>query len=120
LLRRKNKEKYVPPTVEEFLQYVPRRLDFQWSEDEDGLVSLKVPKFDSNFGKSFLKIIKKDEKFLASFDKIGSFVWKNSDGKKTVKQIFDLLTKEFPDEENIEQRLILFIQQMGNLNYIDY
>jgi len=120
LLRSKNKTQYRPPTVEEFLQFIPRRLDFEWSTNEEGLVSLKVPKFKSNLGTNFCKIIRKDENFTANMDKIGSIVWKNCDGKKTVKQILQKLKKEFPKEENIDQRLILFLQQMKNLNYIDY
>lgn len=119
-MARKNKEKYRPPTAEEFLQYKPRRLDFEWSEKADGLVELKVPKFKSNFGKSFCKVIKKDNMFTANIDKLGSLVWKNCDGRKTVKDILELLKKEFPDEKDIDQRLFLFIQQMGSLNYIIY
>ena len=118
---RKNKEKQPRlPTAEEFLQYRPRRLDFEWSEKADGLVELKVPKFKSNFGNSFCKFIRKDNEFAANMDKLGSLVWKNCDGRKTVKDILNLLEKEFPDEKNIDQRLFLFIQQMGSLNYIIY
>lgn len=120
MLRNKNKTQYRAPTVDEFLQYVPRRLDFEWSTNKDGLVRLTVPKFKSNLGLNFCKIIRKDETFTANMDKIGSVVWKNCDGKKTVKKILEKLKKEFPDEENIDQRLFLFLQQMKNLNYIDY
>jgi hypothetical protein len=58
--------------------------------------------------------------FTASLDKIGSFVWKQCDGRHTVKEILYNLEKEFPGEENLEQRLILFLNQMKNLNYLDY
>jgi hypothetical protein len=37
-----------------------------------------------------------------------------------VKIILENLKKEFPDEKNIDQRLYLFLQQMKNLNYIDF
>jgi len=121
LLKRENKQnKYRPPTVEEFLTYIPVRLDYQWSVDEEGLVQIKIPKFTSSLGKSFLKIIKKDNKFTANMDKIGSIVWKNSDGKKTVKEILEILKKEFPKEDEIDQRLFLFLQQMRVLNYLTY
>ena len=108
------------PTAEEFLQFIPKRLDFEWSTNDEGLVELKVPKFKSNLGKSFCKVIKKDDKFSANLDKIGSLVWKNCDGKQTVKQILEKLKKEFANEENIDQRLFLFLSQMKSLNYIDY
>ena len=106
------------PTVDEFLCYVPRRAEFEWSTNEGGLVQIKVPKFKSNFGKSFCKIIKKDDKFTANLDKIGSLIWKNCDGKNSVKDILEILKKEFPKEENIDQRLFLFLLQMRSLNYL--
>ena len=122
-MRIKNKEKqekYRLPTVEEFLQYRPRRLDFEWSTNEEGLVEMTVPKFKGNLGKSFCKVIRKDNMFTANMDRLGSLVWKNCDGGRTVDQILEIVKKEFPEEKNVDQRLFSFIQQMGSLNYIDY
>ena len=118
--QKRKKQRYQPPTVEEMLQFRPKRADFEWSTNDDGLVEIKVPKFQSSFGKSFCNVIKKDNKFTANMDKIGSIVWKNSDGVTTVKEILEILRKEFPKEENMDQRLFLFLQQMGNLGYIAY
>ena len=118
MLIRNKKQKYRPPTEDEFLRYVPKRAGLEWSTNEDGLVEIKTPKFTSNFGKSFCKIIKKDNTFTAKMDKIGSIVWKNCDGKKTVKDILKILKKELPKEENIDQRLYLYLQQMSSLQYI--
>ena len=118
--QKKKKQRYQLPTVDEMLQFRPKRLDFEWSTNKEGLVEIKVPKFQSNFGKSFCNIIKKDNKFTANMDKIGSIVWKNSDGKTTVKKILEVIKKEFPDENNTDQRLFLFIQQMGSLGYLNY
>ena len=120
MLIRKNKQKYRPPTEEEFLKYVPKRAELEWSTNEEGLVEIKTPKFSSNFGKSFCKVIKKDETFSAKMDKIGSIVWKSCDGIKTVKDILEELKKELPKEENIDQRLYLFLQQMNQLQYIHF
>ena len=117
---RKNKQKPRLPTVEEFLEYKPLHQDFKWEENKEGLVTIQVPKFERKIGKSFCKLIKKDQNFTANLEKIGSVVWKNCDGKKTVKQILNILKKEFPKEENIDQRLFLFLQQMHSLNYLDY
>ena len=101
------------------LRFRPKRLDFEWSTDEEGLVEIKVPKFNSNFGKSFCKVIKKDNTFNAKMDKIGSLVWQNCDGKKSVGDILKILKKEFPKEVNIDNRLFVFLQQMHSLNYLD-
>ncbi|UCD14221.1 MAG: PqqD family protein [Thermoplasmatales archaeon] len=107
------------PTVEEFLRFRPKRLDFEWNTNEEGLVRINVPKFKSNFGKSFCKLIKKEDTFTANLDKLGSLVWKNCDGKNTVEQILEIIKKEFSEQKNIDQRLFLFLQQMKSLNYID-
>ena len=120
MLKKKNKQRYRPPTADEFLQYRPRRLDFEWSTNEEGLVVIAVPKFKSDIGKSFCKIIKKDNTFSAKLDKLATAVWKNCDGKKTVGQILEIIKKKFPKEDDIDQRLFLFIQQMSSLGYITY
>jgi len=117
---KKKQKKYRLPTVEEFLRYRPRRLDFEWSTNAEELVEMTVPKFKGNLGKSFCKVIRKENMFTANMDKLGSFVWKNCDGERTVGQILEIVKKEFPEEKNMDQRLFSFIQQMANLNYIDY
>jgi len=53
-------------------------------------------------------------------DALGSLVWHNCDGNRTVKDILKILEKEFSDQSDLEQRLFLFIQQMGMLYYLDY
>jgi len=120
LLKNNKSKKPREPTVEEFLKFRPRRLDFSWKEKADGLVEIKVPKFNSNFGKSFCKFIKKDNHFSANLDKLGSFIWKEIDGTKTVQEVLELVKKDFPgQEEDIDQRLFLFLRQMQSLNYIE-
>ena len=106
------------PTTEEFNKFTPLRVDFTWSINEKDLVVIEVPKFTSKLGKSFIKLIKKNNTFSANLDKLGTIVWKNCDGKNSVKNILEILKKEFPDEKNIDQILYLFLQQMKNLNYI--
>jgi hypothetical protein len=83
-------------------------------------VVITVPKFTSNVGKSFCKTLKRDNTFKANLDKLGSTIWKQCEGTKTVKEILDVVTKEFPDEKNIDQRLFLFLQQLRALCYIVY
>lgn len=114
------KQEHRPPTIDEILQFRPKRADFKWDTNTEGLVKIIVPKFTSNLGVSFCKLIRKENTFTANMDKVGSIVWKNCDGIKTVKDILKILTKEFPQEKNIDQRLFLFLQQMKSLNYIEY
>ena len=116
---RNKKKKNRPPTTEEMLSYKPRKLDFEWSKNNKELVEINVPKFHSNFGKSFCKIIRKDNTFCAKMDRIGSIIWEKSDGKNSVKDILKILEKKFPNEKNLDNRLFLFLQQMYSLNYMD-
>ena len=120
MLRKRNKQKPRLPTLEEMLQFRPARGEFPWELTEEGLVRITVPKFESSFGKSFCQFIRKGDTFTANLDKIGSAVWKHCDGRRTVKEILAILKKEFPKEQNIDQRLFLFLQQMGQLNYLYY
>ena len=118
MLKKNKKIKPRLPTEEEFLEFVPKRADYKWELNKEGLIELKVPKFKSNFGKSFCKLIKKDTTFTANMDKIGTAVWQECDGKKSVKEILKKLKKIFPKEKNIDQRFFQFLKQMDNLNYI--
>jgi hypothetical protein len=65
-------------------------------------------------------VLKRDNTFKANLDKLGSTIWKQCEGTKTVKEILDVVTKEFPDEKNIDQRFFLFLQQLKALSYIVY
>ena len=106
------------PTIEEFLKFRPKRAELEWKENSEGLIEIQVPKFRSNFGKSFINVIKKDQCFTAKMDKIGSVVWKECDGVKSVEEILKIARSKFPKEKEIDQRLFLFLQQMNQLKYI--
>ena len=58
--------------------------------------------------------------FTANLDALGSMIWKQCDGTRSVQQILEVITKEFPKEKDIDQRLFLFLQQLRALNYITY
>jgi hypothetical protein len=108
------------PTVDEFLVYKPQPLEFNWSTDEQGLITLTVPKFTGKLGKSFCRVLKRQNTFEAHLDKLGSMIWNHCNGTTTVGEILTVITKEFPDEKNIDQRLFLFLQQLKALNYLTY
>jgi len=96
------------------------RGDFPWSTTAEGLVIITVPKFTGSIGQSFCKVLKRKNTFDANLDALGSAIWKQCDGTKRVREILDIITKEFPNEKNIDQRLFLFLQQLKVLNYIRY
>ncbi len=106
------------PTTDEFLAYRPIRQPFEWVVNEENRVCIKVPKFQHPIGKKLCVIIKKENLFDAWLDEIGSSVWQQCDGRKTVKEILTVVQKQFSDQQNLDQRLFLFLQQMYHLNYI--
>jgi hypothetical protein len=114
----KSKKKRLLPTVDEFLRFRPKRIEVEWSLNSEGMVEIQMPKFTSNFGKSFCKVLKKEQYFVANMDKVGSLVWQQCDGANTVEDILKIVKKKYPKEENIDQRLFLFLQQMQSLNYL--
>ena len=115
----KNKKNNLP-TLEDFLKYKPKKFEFEWSENIDGNIELKIPKFKRRIGESLCNLLKRENIFIAKLDKIGSEVWKNCDGKNSINQILTIIKKKFPEEDNIDQRLFLFIQQMVNLKYMEF
>ena len=120
LMKSKREDKPTKPTIEEFLSFIPIRAEYEWTTDEDGIVHITVPKFQSKWGKRLCKLLRKEETFTADMDELGSIVWNHCDGKNTVKDILEVLKNEFGDEEDLDQRLIVFLHQMRNLNYLYY
>ena len=114
----KTREKPRPLTVEDMLSFIPEKAEYEWETDEQGLVHIKVPKFEGKLGTTLCRVLQKDEMFTANLDVVGSFVWKQCDGRTSVKEILDRLQKKFPDEEHIDQRLFLFLRQMRQLRYL--
>ncbi len=84
------------------------------------MVSIVVPKFTGKVGKSFCKILRREDTFTANLDALGSMIWKQCDGTRSVKQILEVVSKEFPKEKDIDQRLFLFLQQLKALHYLTY
>jgi len=116
----KSKQTARKPSISEFLSYVPVRANYDWTVDEQGLVHIEVPKFQSNIGKKLCRLLRRKETFTADMDRLGSIVWLHCDGKKNVNDILQVLREECSDEKDLDQRLFLFLRQMNNLNYILY
>ena len=83
-------------------------------------MSISVPKFTSKTGVRFVKLLHKENTIEANLDALGSFVWVTINGELTVKDVLDRVKEKFPAEENIDQRLFLFLQQMRALHYLTY
>lgn len=115
MLKKKETEK------ENYLDYIPRRsLRIQWQQQEDELVRLIIPR-DSLMDRIVRKIFFTPEAFKIDLDKLGSFIWKQIDGKKTIYEIGQLLKEEFKEEaEPLYERLIQYMNILKNNKFIEF
>ncbi len=84
----------------------------EW-EEKNGLITVLVKKPLNLIEKIFFKKMM-DKPFKVDLDEIGSFVWKNCTGDKSVEDIVQLCKEEFGDKvEPAEGRVKLFIEQLN-------
>lgn len=112
MLKKKEKKNY--------LDLVPvKSLNIKW-EEKEGLVRLIVPR-NSLMDRLVRKLFFTPESFKIDLDKLGSFIWKEIDGEKTVYEIGKLLKEEFQEEaEPLYERLIQFMNILKNNKFIEY
>ncbi|MCD6468942.1 MAG: PqqD family protein [Thermoplasmata archaeon] len=105
-------------SLDEVLQFKPKRKEFKWVAGDDETVVITIPKFKSRIGRWFCKAIGKDLFFTAHLDNIGSEVWKRCDGATTVGEILNILRERFPNEKELDKRLLYYLYRMDELGYI--
>lgn len=104
----------------DWLQLTPFR-KFDFKEDEEGLVTVLVPRTKSELVKKYLGKYMKSEHFKIDLDKIGSAVWKEIDGKKKVVELAFILKERFGEEiEPSQKRLVTFVFQMYQNKLISF
>jgi hypothetical protein len=87
----------------------------------DGLVTVIVPKFKNEFAQKFIAPKMKSTDFKVNFEKFGSAVWMNMDGRKKVHEIIKIVSEEFGDELiQAEERVIKFIFQLYEQKLISF
>ncbi|RLI37360.1 hypothetical protein DRO55_01495 [Candidatus Bathyarchaeota archaeon] len=92
-IKRKKKPKETPISRDEFLKLKPvRNPALKWEKNEKGEVTIRIPIKSKGFAAKILPTVKERRIRL---DQVGSFVWELCDGKRTVKDIVDLLNKRY-------------------------
>ncbi|KPJ62864.1 MAG: hypothetical protein AMS15_02500 [Planctomycetes bacterium DG_23] len=74
---------------ESFATIPVRNQLLEYQEDEEGLVSIKIPRKDTRLVKAMSKMMYVPPSRVISLDEIGSYVWRMCDGQTTVRQIID-------------------------------
>lgn len=90
----------------------PRQL-VGWEPGENGLAIVLVPKFRNRFAVRWIMPRLSKPLVRVKLDKIGSFVWKQCDGKTTVAEIADRMKAEFGEEaEPVDERVSAFMVKL--------
>ncbi len=100
------------------LELVPSRIS-KWKDNDEGHVTLILPKFKSKLGKIFASKFK-NPMYEVKLDAVGAFVWRECDGKNNIYEISQGMLKEFGNEiEPVYERIKLFIDMLKNLHAIE-
>ncbi|MFD3155443.1 PqqD family protein [Haloimpatiens sp. FM7330] len=116
-----SKNKFLKNTHENLLEYVPVKSNpyIHAKEDDDSNITLVI-KRESKLDKFLLKIFRKAHRELyVHLDDIGSYAWKNIDGKKTVYELAEDFRKDYnvPEIEAMN-RMGKFIKILKNNKFI--
>lgn len=105
----------------EFLNTIPERL-ISWEKDsEKNLAVLFVPRFRKGLLKKWLQPRLKRPYIRVTLDEIGSMVWENCDGKKSVREIANILEGHFGERvKPAEERLKLFFNTLYRSQFVRY
>ena len=107
--------------LEELLQLKPARV-MEWERDPEGKVILLVPKFrDPILGRLIQPRLRRRPHFHVNLDEVGTFVWEQCTGEKTVSEIVESMQSHFGERvEPAVQRLSLFLSQLASGRFIRY
>lgn len=101
---------------------VPFRVIKTYTEN-DGLITLNLPKFKSPFFSKWLVPKNKSENINIKLDLLGSLVWKNMDGTRSVQAICDAVKLDVQDEktlQGLEERAAKFITELYKSRFINF
>ncbi|MFQ5676155.1 MAG: PqqD family peptide modification chaperone [bacterium] len=85
----------------------------QWEKTSDGLAVILIPKFGNHLVGKWLMARMQKPHYRLKLDEIGTFVWEQCDGGKSIQDIGDRLKKQFGDRvEPVQDRLKLFFKSL--------
>jgi hypothetical protein len=103
-----------------YLELTPVR-NYDHVIEQNGLVSVFVPKFDIKWIDRIMSKIIKSRFFKAKLDEFGTETWLEMDGTKSVQLVSEHLQKKFGDKINpVEERLTKFLSELYKYNFITF
>ncbi len=94
--------------------------NIDWKKGDDGKIYLLKEKSRNRIMKRIIDLFGKDQFFRIHLDDTGTLVWKNIDGRNSIKEITDVVKKEKGGESflNAERRVEHFIALMLKNKFI--
>lgn len=110
--RKKNKK-------QNYLDYVfEKNPTYEWKEKEDGKVCLII-EWKGFYHWIAQKVFHKPRRSEIAMDELGSFVWKQLDGKKNMHEVAELVKAEFGSKADpVYERLIKFVEIMKDNKFV--
>lgn len=94
---------------------------FEFEKSDNDMVTILIPKFTNKFLVQHLMPRLKYPYIKIKLDEIGSAVWLEIDGKKSVGEIAENLEARFGEKiQPIEERLSKFLTQLKMHQFIDF
>lgn len=104
---------------ENYLDYVfMKNPAYAWKEKEDGLVCLII-EWKGFYHWLAQKVFHRPKQSEIAMDTLGSFVWKQLDGKRDMHEVAELVRQEFGKKADpVYERLIKFVEIMRDNKFV--
>ena len=104
---------------ENYLDNIPVKNESIRFTESDGIVTLEIDN-KGFFNRIAQKLFKKPKISYVHLDELGSFIWKQIDGKKDVTAISELVEKEFGEKAHpLYERLSQYCNVLSSYNFIN-
>jgi len=90
------------------------------TEKEGELSVIAFPRFRSKFMQKYFVPKNKSAVIRIRLEEHGTAVWDLIDGKRSVKEIADILASHFNYEANYEYRIATYVSQLQRQGFIKY
>jgi hypothetical protein len=103
-----------------YLDIIPYRIHKE-EIDENGLVTVLIPKFKRKFANNILTGIGKQHEIRIKLDEFGSEVWLLLNGRQNVSNITNILINKFGERiQPAEERLTKFLTNLYVQGFISF
>jgi hypothetical protein len=102
------------------LELIPVR-NFEYVVQDDGKVTLLIPKFRGKILGKYLQPYIKRKYYKVKLDILGSFVWNHCDGRSSVNEIVAKMKTQFGDEaEPADDRVAKFLRHLYRADCVKF